>query len=90
PGTAEDAVGPRAVRALLDRALAEGRQVRLQYFASSRGGAATDRVVDPWAFTGDLLRGYCHFRAAERSFAVDRIGRARLLPSVVEVPPETS
>lgn len=86
PGTAEDAVGPRAIRALLERAVGESRQVRLQYFASSRGGAATDRVVDPWAFRDDLLRGYCHLRAGERAFAVDRIGHARLLPSPVEVP----
>ncbi|MDQ3538368.1 MAG: WYL domain-containing protein [Actinomycetota bacterium] len=84
PGTAEDAVGPRAIRGLLDRAVAEGRQVRLEYFASSRGGAATDRVVDPWTFRDDLLRGYCHLRAGERTFAVDRIGRLRLLPGQIE------
>lgn len=86
PGTSEDAVGPRAIRTLLERAVGEGRQVRLQYFASSRGGAATERVVDPWAFRDDLLRGYCHLRSGERAFAVDRIGHARLLPSAVEVP----
>ena len=84
PGTAEDAVGPRAIRGLLDRAVVEGRQVRLEYFASSRGGAATDRVVDPWSFRDDLLRGYCHLRAGERTFAVDRIGRLRLLPGRIE------
>jgi hypothetical protein len=85
PGTAEDAVGPRAIRALLERAVGERRQVRLRYFASSRGGAATERVVDPWSFRDDLLSGYCHLRSGERSFAVDRIGHARLLPSPVEV-----
>lgn len=90
PGTEEEAVGPRAVRALLARAVAEGRQLRLRYFASSRGGAATDRVVDAWSFTDDLLRGYCHLRGGERSFAVDRIGRARLLASPVEVGPPAS
>lgn len=84
PGTSEDAVGPRAVRALLQRAVDEHRQVRLRYFASSRGGAATERVVDPWAFGDDLLRGYCHLRAGERTFAVDRVGHARLLPTPVE------
>lgn len=86
PGTAEDAVGPRAIRALLERAVGERRQVRLQYFASSRGGAATERIVDPWSFGDDLLSGYCHLRSGERSFAVDRIGHARLLPTPVEVP----
>lgn len=84
PGTAEDAVGPRAVRALLARAVEEGRQVRLQYFASSRGGAATERTVDPWRFAEDLLVGWCHLRTDERTFAVDRIGRARLLPAAIE------
>ncbi|MDP8978415.1 MAG: WYL domain-containing protein, partial [Actinomycetota bacterium] len=86
PGVAEDAVGPRAVRSLVRRGLEDGRQLRLWYFASSRGGAATDRVVDPWAFDGDLLRGYCHLRTGERTFAVDRIGHARLLPDPVDHP----
>ena len=83
PGTTEEAVGPRAVRRLLERAVDEQRQVRLQYFASSRGGAATDRVVDPWAFRDDLLRGWCHLRTGERTFAVDRMGRVWLLPDPV-------
>lgn len=83
PGAEEEAVGPRAIRSLLSRALDERRQVRLEYFASSRGGQATERVVDPWAFADDLLRGYCHLRQDERAFAVDRIGRARLLTTEV-------
>jgi hypothetical protein len=87
PTATEEAVGPRAVRALLARAIAEGRQVRLQYFASSRGGAATDRVVDPWMFDDDLLHGHCHLRSDERTFAVDRIGRALLLPTPLQHPP---
>lgn len=87
PGTAEDAVGPAAVRTLLARALADGRQVRLRYFASSRGGAPTERTVDPWSFADDLLRGYCHLRQGERTFAVDRVGHARLLASPVEHAP---
>ncbi len=83
PGAEEEAVGPRAIRALLTRALEEERQVRLEYFASSRGGQATERVVDPWVFADDLLRGYCHLRGDERAFAVDRIGRARLLTTAI-------
>lgn len=86
PGTAEDAVVPRAVRSLLGRAVAEGRQVHLRYYASSRGGAPTERTVDPWTFSDDLLRGWCHLRRGERTFAVDRIGHARLLPSPVDHP----
>lgn len=84
PDRVEQAVGPAAIRTLIDRAVNERRQVRLDYFASSRGGVATDRVVDPWTFADDLLTGYCHLRTAERTFALDRIGRARLLPSEVE------
>jgi len=81
PDRVEQAVGPAAIRTLIDRAVDERRQVRLDYFASSRGGVATDRVVDPWTFVDDLLTGWCHLRTAERTFALDRIGRARLLPS---------
>lgn len=83
----EEAVGPRSIRALLRRAVTEERQVRLEYFASSRGGTASERVVCPWTFDDDLLVGYCHLRAGERTFALDRIGRARLLPGAVEHPP---
>jgi hypothetical protein len=86
PGAEEEAVGPRAIRALLQRALHERRQLRLEYFASSRGGQATERVVDPWVFADDLLRGYCHLRTDERAFAVDRIGRARLLATAISHP----
>ncbi len=84
PGTTEEAAAPRAIRALLERAVSEARQVRLEYYTSSRAGAQTDRVVDPWSFSDDLLRGYCHMRQGERSFAVDRIGKARLLASAIE------
>ncbi|CAN5143347.1 hypothetical protein BH23ACT9_BH23ACT9_18600 [soil metagenome] len=83
PGAEEEAVGPRAIRAILQRALDEQRQLRLEYFASSRGGQATERVVDPWVFSDDLLRGWCHLREDERAFALDRIGRARLLGTPV-------
>ncbi|HVM21548.1 MAG TPA: WYL domain-containing protein [Egibacteraceae bacterium] len=86
PGTSEEAAGPRAIRVLLGRAVTEARQVRLEYFTSSRAGAKTDRVVDPWSFDDDLLRGYCHLRQGERTFAVDRIGRARLLGTPVDHP----
>lgn len=83
PDRVEQAVGPQAIRALLMRAVAEERQVRLDYYASSRGGVATDRVVDPWRFVDDLLTGWCHLRTAERTFALDRIGRARMLPATI-------
>ena len=84
PGSVEEAIAPRAVRSLIERAVAERRQLRLEYYPSSRGGAATERVVDPWEFADDLLRGWCHLRADERTFAVDRIGKAILLASPLE------
>ena len=86
PGTTEEAAAPKAVRALLERAVADSRQVWLRYFPSSRGGAPTERVVDPWRFADDLLVGWCHLRTDERTFAVDRIGLARLLPTPLEHP----
>lgn len=82
----ERATGPRAIRALLERAVREERQVRLEYYASSRGGVATERVVDPWEFGDDLLSGYCHLRSGERTFAVDRIGSVLLLATPVTRP----
>lgn len=84
PGSMEEAIAPRAVRTLIERAVAERRQLRLEYFPSSRGGAATERIVDPWDFRDDLLRGWCHLRDDERTFAVDRIGKAILLASPLE------
>lgn len=87
--TPEDAVVPRAIRDVLARAVVEQRQVQLEYYASSRGGAATERTVDPWRFAEDLLVAHCHLRGGERTFAVDRIGRARLLASpIAHHPPD--
>lgn len=87
PTTPERAVGPKAVRALLARAVDERRQVWLRYFASSKAGATTERVVDPWALGDDLLRGWCHLRRDERTFAVGRIGEAVMLAGEIEHEP---
>ena len=87
PTAAERAVTPWALRDLFDRAIAERRQLHLTYFPSSRGGAATERTVDPWRFADDLLTGWCHLRTGERTFALDRVGSATLLPSLLEHQP---
>lgn len=79
PLRVETAITPPRIRDLLARGVDEGRQVRLSYYASSRGGAMTQRVVDPWRFSDDLLVGWCHLRVAERTFATDRIGEVELL-----------
>ena len=87
PLAAERAVTPWDLRSLFERAIDENRQIHLVYYPSSRGGAATERTVDPWAFADDLLTGYCHLRDGERTFALDRVGAATLLPSHLEHPP---
>lgn len=87
PGSAERALTPWDIRALLRRGVDEARQVHLEYYPSSRGGASTERTVDPWRFTDDLLVGWCHLRAGERTFALDRVGSATLLASGLEHPP---
>jgi predicted DNA-binding transcriptional regulator YafY len=87
PTTPERAVGPKAVRTLLGRAVEERRQVWLRYFASSKAGATTERTVDPWALDADLLRGWCHLRRDERTFAVGHIGEAVMLAEAIEHEP---
>jgi len=84
PLRVETAITPPRIRDLLARGVDERRQVRLSYFASSQGGAMTQRVVDPWQFAGDLLVGWCHLRTAERTFATDRIGRVELLLTTLD------
>lgn len=84
PGSTERAVTPWGIRSIFRRALDEDRQVHLLYYPSSRGGAATQRTVDPWSFADDLLLGWCHLRSGERTFALDRVGEATLLASPLE------
>ncbi len=84
PNAPQRAVGPKQVRALLERALAEQRQVWVRYFASSRAGATTERTVDPWRLRDDLLVGWCHLRRDQRTFAVGRIGEAVMLPEAID------
>jgi hypothetical protein len=84
PGSAERAVTPWDLRELFTRAVEEDRQLHLVYYPSSRGGAATERTVDPWTFADDLLTGWCHLRRGERTFAIDRVGGATLLGSGIE------
>jgi predicted DNA-binding transcriptional regulator YafY len=62
--------------------------VWLRYHTSSRGGATTERVVDPWSLAEDLLVGWCHLRRDERTFAVGRIGEAVLLADEIADTPD--
>jgi proteasome accessory factor C len=68
----------------LERALAEDRQVRLEYYVPTRD-ETTDRVVDPIAVTRgegqDYLDAWCHLVDARRLFRLDRITGLQVLDS---------
>lgn len=64
------------VTAEIERAIADGRLLRLQY-ASGSTGEITERLVEPQRILSTdgrhLLIGYCRSAEAERSFRIDRI-----------------
>jgi proteasome accessory factor C len=68
----------------LERAVAEDRQVRLEYYVPTRD-ETTDRVVDPIAVTRGEGRHYldawCHLVEDRRLFRLDRITGLELLDS---------
>jgi predicted DNA-binding transcriptional regulator YafY len=68
------------VPAVVEEAVAERRVVRLSYV--DRGGAVTERDVEPVAFVSGgrdpYLIGWCRLRREARAFRVDRINRATL------------
>lgn len=73
----------------LQRALNEGKQIRLEYFSASRG-ELTERTVDPWGLVAALGRwyvvGWDHLSNDERMFRTDRIKRAEVKDSSATVP----
>ncbi|WP_181311015.1 helix-turn-helix transcriptional regulator [Nocardioides campestrisoli] len=75
---------PAEVRAGLERALAERRQVRLTYWVPTRDEAGV-RVVDPVRLHRsegfDYLEGWCHSAEGRRVFRLDRIHALELLES---------
>ena len=68
--------------ALIERALVEHRRLDMRYYSMSRD-EENRRQVDPYHLTvydgGFYLVGYCHWRKAERIFAVERIRELRML-----------
>ncbi len=64
----------------LDRCIAEGRSVRIDY-TNGRGERSENRKIDPLAFapfsSGWQLAAYCHRRQAVRNFNPSRIERLR-------------
>ena len=71
----------------LSRAVAERRQVRLDYYVPTRD-ESTERVVDPLrVVTADgnaYLDAYCHLAEDQRLFRIDRISSAEVLDSAVD------
>ena len=72
---------PASVPAVLEEAVATRRVVRIEY--ADRSGAATERAVEPVAFTAGsrcwYFLGWCRLRCEGRVFRTDRIRRAVLL-----------
>jgi predicted DNA-binding transcriptional regulator YafY len=68
--------------ALIQRAMLELRRLDMRYYSMSRD-EENRRQVDPYHLTvydgGYYLVGHCHWRGAERTFAVDRIRELRML-----------
>ena len=76
--------------ALLERAWLERRRVRMVYETGMRGGARSERVVEPYHLQRYgrfwILIAYDHLRQAVRDFKVDRIRAAVLLEEHYTIP----
>jgi predicted DNA-binding transcriptional regulator YafY len=85
-----DEVPPVAMEvvAAVNAAVSAGRQVTLRY--CSRRGEITERGVDPYGVVRDggrwYLIGYCHLRAAQRLFRLDRVSNVVLREDTVVRP----
>ena len=75
---------------LLNRALVEGRKVRMVYETRSRGGKVSERVVHPYHVMPYVrswqLIAHCERREAVLMFKVDRIQEATLLDERYRIP----
>jgi predicted DNA-binding transcriptional regulator YafY len=76
--------------ALLNRALIEGRKVKMTYETGSRDGEASERVVCPYHLMPYVrswhLIAYCERRREVRIFKVDRVREATLLDERYRIP----
>jgi proteasome accessory factor C len=81
--------GPGVHLARLNRALREGRRIRLEYLSASRGELTT-RAVDPWtlvvAWGRSYLVGWDHLSGEERMFRSDRIKAVDVTDEPAPVP----
>ena len=80
---------PEAIRLAVDEALARGRVLRLVYAGATRD-AITERDVDPRGVVHqdgfDYLDAWCRLAGAQRTFRLDRVVSASVLPDPA-VPP---
>ncbi|HEX4685199.1 MAG TPA: WYL domain-containing protein [Nocardioides sp.] len=85
-----DEPGTLALRAQLEDAVRDRRQVRITYYVPARD-EESDRVVDPHAVVSHhgvaYLDAYCHSADAPRLFRLDRIHEATVLDSPVTTEP---
>ncbi|WP_432478397.1 helix-turn-helix transcriptional regulator [Nocardioides sp. GXQ0305] len=86
PGTEQPGVAA-GLRDELERAVREGRQVRLTYWVPSRD-EETERVVDPRRVVSNggatYLDAWCHSAEDDRLFRLDRIHAAAVLDTRVD------
>jgi len=86
PGVDPEPAGLARLRAELERAVREGRQVRLTYWVPARD-EETERVVDPRGVVSShgaaYLAAWCHSAEDDRLFRLDRIHAATVLDDPV-------
>ena len=86
----DDVPATVALRAQLETAVAQRRQVRITYYVPARD-EESDRVVDPHAVVSHhgvaYLDAYCHSADAPRLFRRDRIHEATVLDTPIATEP---
>lgn len=86
----DDVPGTVVLRAQLEDAVRDRRQVRITYYVPARD-EESDRVVDPYAVVSHhgvtYLDAYCHSADAPRLFRLDRIHEATVLDSTITSEP---
>jgi len=86
----DDIPGTVVLRAQLEAAVRDGRQVRITYYVPARD-EESERVVDPHAVVSHhgvaYLDAYCHSADAPRLFRLDRIHEATVLDSEITTEP---
>jgi proteasome accessory factor C len=82
-----------ALREDLARAVADRRQVRLDYYVPARD-ETTERVVDPLQLVAaeghEYLDAWCHVSEGQRLFRLDRVSRAEVLDSPAQEHPDVA